>query len=77
MLEERNGVGESLMEALGIDIARLNEVAVHVVQNCMRGLVGDHVARQAGEDRAAPQVAPYVLAGGPKVPEQESTFTRL
>ena len=56
VLEQRHDVGEGLVEGEHVGVARLDEAAVHAVEQRVRGLVGDDVVRQAGEDHAAGQV---------------------
>ena len=60
VLEQRHDVGERLVEGEHVGVARLDEAAMHAVEQRVRRLVGDDVVRQAGEDRAA-AAAPTML----------------
>ena len=51
MLEQRDDVGERLVEGEHVGVARLVEAPVDAVEQRVRHLVGDDVVAQAGEDR--------------------------
>ena len=65
MLQQRDDVGEGLVEGADVGVRRLQEAAVHAVEQRVRGLVRDDVVRQAGEDHAAGHV---VGRGRPRPP---------
>ncbi len=53
VLEERDDVGERLVEGVHVGVGRLVEARMHAVEQRVRGLVRDDVVRQAGEDERA------------------------
>ena len=66
MLEQRDDVGEALVERQHVDVGRLEEIAAQAVHDGVRHLVGDDVVRQAGEDGLARQVRPGSVASARK-----------
>ena len=53
VLKEGDEIGERLVKGQDVAISRLEKVALHTVEDCVRGLVGDDVVRQARERHAA------------------------
>ena len=56
VLEQRDDVGERLVEGGHVGVARLVEARMHAVEQRVRGFVRDDVVRQAGEDHRARRV---------------------
>ena len=57
VLEQRDDVGERLVEGQHVAIDRLVEARMHAVEQRVRRLMRDDVVRQAGEDQRARRVA--------------------
>ena len=74
MLEQGDDVGKGLVKGQHVRVGRLHEVLVEAVEQRMRGLVGHHVVRQAGEDHAAGELAGGSVLRGRKVTEQQGTL---
>ena len=72
MLEQRDDVGERLVEGQHVRVGRLHEVLVQAVEQRVRRLVRDDVVRQAGEDHAAGELAGGAIVGGRKVAEEQA-----
>ena len=51
MLEQRDDVGESLVEGQHVGVHGLVEAGVHAVKQCMRRFVSDDIVRQTTEYR--------------------------
>ena len=56
MLQQGDNVGKRLVKRQNVGIGRIDELAVHAVEQRMSGFVRDDVLRQAGEDHAAGQL---------------------
>ena len=74
VLQQRHDVGEAFMEGEHIGIGGIDELAMHAVEQGVRGLVGDDVLRKAGEDHAARQLFAGVVVVGVEVAEQQRDF---
>ena len=70
MLEERDDVGERLVEGVDVAVRRLVEARVNAVEKGVRRLVGDDVVREAGEDDRPRRVV-LVLRGDREVAEEQ------
>ena len=75
VLEQRDDVGERLVEGEHILIHRLVEARVHAVEQRVRGLVRDDVVRQASEYGRAGRV-PAVFRRGLEIAEQQRLLLR-
>ena len=76
MLEQRNDVGECLVERRHIRIGRFLETPVQPVEQRMRHFVGDDVAGQAGEDRRAWRRGVAITAVCREIAEQQRLLVR-
>ncbi len=76
VLEERNDIGKGLVERQHVRVRRSIEATVHAVEQGMRGLVGDDVVRQAGEDHAPRHMTSGIVVRGLKVPEEQRFLCR-
>jgi hypothetical protein len=76
VLHHRNDVGKGLVEGPHVGIGRVEEAAMHPVDQRVRGLVRDDVVRQAGEDHPAGHVIGEIALGGLEVAEQQRDFRR-
>ena len=70
--EQRDDVGDRLVEGGRVEARPLEEVRLDAVEQGMRRLVGDDVCRQAGVDDLAGQVAPGSSSAGREVAEQQT-----
>ena len=70
VLEERDDVGERLVEGLDVTVRRLVEARVNAVEKGMRRLVRDDVVRETGEDDRPRRVV-LVLRGDREVAEEQ------
>ena len=70
-LEQRDDVGEALVERRHVGVGVLDVALVNRVENRVRRLVGDDVGAQTGEDQPAGIVRALELIGGGEVAEQE------
>ena len=76
VLEQRDDVGERLVEGEHVGVARLDEAAVHAVEQRVRRLVRDDVVRQAGEDQRRPACSSGRRPPAREVAEQQRLLLR-
>ena len=76
MLEQRDDVGEGLVEGEHVGVARLDEAPVHAVEQRVRRLVRDDVVREAGEDECRRAGCCAGSAGAREVAEQQRLLLR-
>ena len=71
MLEQRNDVGEALVEGADVGIGRAEVAAVHAVEQRVGGLVRDDVVRQAREHHSTGNVLRGRALGGAEIAEEQ------
>jgi hypothetical protein len=69
MLEQSHDVGKRFMEGENVGIGPLRETRVQAIEQGVRGLVGDNVMRQTGENDPTRQILARVGPGSWEIAE--------